>query len=97
MQKDDLKNETPTDANNVLAVVFSDFFLKEIELIKKNIFYNIHDKDKKPIKILRIDISGKLPVADFINAEKVSLLTCIGKPEIHSIYLHYLAVHPDYR
>ena len=97
MQKDNFKNETHTDANNVLAVVFSDLFLKEIELIKKNIFYNIHDKDKKPIKILRIDISGKLPVADFINAEKVSLLTCIGKPKIHSIYLHYLAVHPDYR
>ena len=97
MNTDSKKQYTPTDANNVLAVVFSDFFLKEIELIKKNIFYNIHDKDKKPIKILRIDISGKFPVADFINAEKVSLLTCIGKPEIHHIYLHYLAVHPDYR
>jgi hypothetical protein len=96
MTKHSENPEIATCDNNVLAVVFSDLFLKEIELIKKNIFYNIHDKDKKPIKILRIDISGKLPVADFINAEKVSLLTCIGKPKIHSIYLYYLAVHPDY-
>jgi hypothetical protein len=88
--------ENATCDNNELAVVFSCLFLKEIELIKKNIFYNIHDKDKKPIKILRIDISGNLPVAEFINAEKVSLLTCVGKPKIHSILLHYLALHPDY-
>ena len=96
MTKHSENPEIATCDNNVLAVVFSDLFLKEIELIKKNIFYNIHDKDKKSIKILRIDISGKLPVADFINAEKVSLLTCIGKPKIRSIYLHYLAVHSDY-
>ena len=70
---------------------------KEIENIKKNIYYNIHDKNKKPIKILRIDISGKLPIADFIEAERVSLLTCLGELEIHSIYLHYLLIHPDYR
>ena len=78
-----------------LAEVFSDLFLKEIELIKKNIFYNIHDQLKKPIKILRIDISGKYPIAEFIEEEKVSLLTCIGKPQIHSIYLHYLRLHQD--
>jgi hypothetical protein len=96
MTKHSESTKTANCDNNVLAVVFSDLFLKEIDLIKKNIFYNTFDKSKEPIKILRIDISGKIPIAEFINAEQVSLLTCIGKPKIHSIYLHYLAVHPDY-
>ncbi len=63
----------------------------EIDVLKKNIYYNIFDKDKKSVKILALDISGGQPVAKYIYAEGINLLTCLGKPKIHHTYLHYLS------
>lgn len=51
--------------------------IEQLKEISKKTYYNVHDKNKNPLRILGFDISGSEIIAQFIPNQSTCLLNCI--------------------